>query len=567
MGNTARANASRKPARLHWFWVRAVIATIIMCSVTGGVVRGQSLSPASPAQIRSTPEPSIVVGLGTRLELTLRDAIERALRENLDLRAARYDLDIGDLRIAGARGAYDPQAGFSIGRASSSTPTTSILQGGGIATQVASSQTFGPTISQLLPSGGTINASFPTTKASTNDAFSFVDPLFSSDLAIAFQQPLLRGLVNNPVRHELRDLSFDSKITETQFRQAVAEIVQRVEEQYWGLVYADAVRKVREESRDLAARQRDQISQKVEAGLLAPGALTSASAELAGRDQDTLQADVLVVASQNGLKQLLAGDPSAPIWSERLVPIDRPEIRDPPASLSEALHQALERRPELARLGLQTEQRRADRQFANWETKPRLDLSGSFTSIGRAGQVFRPIFDPSGGITPVGREPDPTHPAFGGYRQAWSQVFESAYPQWQVLVDVRMPIFNREAEAQVAQVDVSLHQLDLQVKAQQQVIMVEVANAYETVLLQRRVLDVARQARQLSQEQVDGEMARFDVGFTTTFEVLRYQRDLAEAQVRELRAIIDYQIAVAALRKATGINFDEHDVTLAKTAR
>ena len=62
-------------------------------------------------------------------------------------------------------------------------------------------------------------------------------------------------------------------------------------------------------------------------------------------------------------------------------------------------------------------------------------------------------------------------------------------------------------------------------------------------------------------------MARFDVGFTTTFEVLRYQRDLAEAQVRELRAIIDYQIAVASLRKATGNNFDEHDFVLAKTAR
>ena len=231
----------------------------------------------------------------------------------------------------------------------------------------------------------------------------------------------------------------------------------------------------------------------MEAGLLAPGALTSASAELAARDQETLQAEVQVVAAQNGLKRLLAGDPTAPIWSERLVPTDRPEIRDPPATLSEALHQALTRRPELASLGLQTQQRRADREFANWETKPRVDLSGNFTSIGRAGQVFRPIFGPSGGIAPVGKEPDPTHPAFGGYRQAWSQVFDFSFPQWQVLLDVRMPIFNREAEAQVAQVDVSLRQLELQMKAQQQSIMVEVANAYETVLLQRRVLEVARQ--------------------------------------------------------------------------
>jgi outer membrane protein TolC len=256
-------------------------------------------------------------------------------------------------------------------------------------------------------------------------------------------------------------------------------------------------------------------------------------------------------------------------FQTRMAPRNVPTLEEESAGirLLLALQQALERRPELARLALQTQQQRVDRDFASWETKPRVDLTGSFASIGRAGQVFRPIFDRDGGIAPIGREADPRHPAFGRYRQAWNQVFDYSFPQWTVRLDVTMPIFNREAEAQVAQVDVSLRQLEIQVKAQQQSIMVEVANAYETVLLQRRVLDVARQARELSQEQVSGEMARFDVGFTTTFEVLRYQRDLAEAQVRELRAIIDYQIAVASLRKATGNNLDEHDFVLAKSPR
>ena len=546
---------------------RVGVATVMACSVMGGAALGQSLQSLPPGQIRGKPEAAIVVGLGTPVALTLRDAIERALRDNLDLRVERYNLEVPYLRTSAARGAYDPQAGFSIARASSSIPTTSILQGGGIAAETASSQTFGPTISQLLPSGGSVSASFPTTRASTNNVFSFVDPLFSSDLTIGFEQPLLRGLFNNPVRQQLRILNLDSKITETQFRQSVAEIVLRVEEQYWNLVYSNAVHKAREESRDLAVKQRDQISQKVQAGLLTPVALTAAGAEVAARDQDMLQAEVQIVAAQNSLKRLLAGDPAAPVWSERLVPLDRPEIRDPPATLAEALQQALERRPELARLALQTQQQRVDREFAGWETMPRVDLTGSFASIGRAGLVFRPIFDRDGGIAPVGREPDPIHPAFGRYKTTWSQVFDWSFPQWTVRLDVKMPLFNREAEAQVAEVDVNLRQLEIQVKAQQQAIMVEVANAYETVVLQRRVLGVATQARELSQEQVSGEMARFEVGFTTTFEVLRYQRDLAEAQVRELRAIIDYQIAVASLRKATGNNLDEHDFVLAKSTR
>jgi len=564
MGDTQRVEtATMWPARRS----RGRLATLaaIACVAMSSGVRGQS-SPQRPVPIRAQVDLPIVVALGAPLELTLRDAIERALRDNLDIQVERDFLELGDLRTLEARGAYDPLTGFNISKASSSTPTTSVLQAGAIATETSASRAFGPTFSQLLPSGGSIVAGFPMAQTSTNNAFSFVNPLYSSDLTLGVQQPLLRGFVNNPVRRELRILNLDSRITESDFRQAVAEIVQRVEQQYWNVVYSDAVQRVREESRDLSIKQRDQIGQKVQAGLLTPVALTAANAELAGREQDVLQAQVQVVAAQNGLKRLLAGDPRAPIWTERLVATDRPEGRDPPASLSDALRQALDRRPEIAHLALQTEQRRVDREFANWEAKPRVDFTGSFASIGRAGQVFRPIFG-QGGIAPIGYEPDPTHPAFGGYRKTWDQVFDNTFPQWKVALGVQMPIFNRTAKSQESQADLSIHQLEIQIKAQQENIMVEVANAYETVLLQRRALEVARQARQLSQEQVDGEMERFDVGFTTTFEVLRYQRDLAEARVRELQAIVDYQLAIAVLRKATASNLDEHDLVLAKTPR
>src|SRR5262245_61357750 len=118
--------------------------TLITWVLLGGAALGQSLQSLPPVQIPGTAGAGVGGGLGTPLALTLRDAIERALKDNLDIRVERYDLEIPDLRISETRGAYDPQAGFSVGRASSSTPTTSVLQGGGIATETASSQTFGP---------------------------------------------------------------------------------------------------------------------------------------------------------------------------------------------------------------------------------------------------------------------------------------------------------------------------------------------------------------------------------------------------------------------------------------
>jgi outer membrane protein TolC len=531
----------------------------ILVTLMSGAVAGQS----PPAQ---TMRPMAAVALGAARELTLRDAIERALRENLQIRVQRQDLDAADLRVLEARGAYDPRLGFSIGTSSATAPVTSILEGGTSGPEVSTTRTFGPTLTQLLPTGGSINANLSAMRASTNNLFSFVDPVYSSGLTIGFAQPLLRGFVNNPVTHQLTVLNLDTRITDTQFRQTVADIVLRVQEQYWNLLYAEEAHRAQQESRDLAVTQRDQISQKVQAGLMTPVALTSANAEVAIRDQEVLQAEVLIVAAQNGLKRLLAGDPRATIWGERLVAVDRPDVREPPLSLDDAMGLALKRRPELEQVTLQVRQQDENRRFAHGETLPAVNVVGSVSSIGRAGQVYQPIFDPAGGITPIGRTLDPTSPDFGGYSQAWNQVFGYAYPNWNLTLNVEVPVFNRTAKAQVAEADVGLRQLDLRMRDTQQSIMVEVSNAYETVQLQRRVYDVARVARELSQEQVSGETARFEVGFTTNFEVLRLQRDLGDARVRELRALLDYQIAVAALQKAMGASLEDADVEIAKGA-
>jgi outer membrane protein TolC len=532
---------------------------VALMGLMSGAAAGQSLPAASQGA-----RPIASVAMGDPHELTLRAAIERALRENLQIRIQQQDLRTADLRIFGARGAYDPKVGFTLGNTSATTPVTSILEGGAAGADVSTTRTFGPTVSQKLPSGGTVNASFTNARGSTNNPFSFVDPVFSSSLTIGFDQPLLRGLFNNPVKHQLTVLNLDARITDAQFRQAVADIVMRVEQQYWNLVYAEEAHRAQQESRDLAVTQRDQTSQKVQAGLLTPVALTSANAEVAIRDQAVLQAEVAIGSAQNGLKRLLSGDPRAPIWGERLVPVDRPDVRDLRLSLDEEMDLAIKRRPELEQVTLQEAQQEENRRFALWETKPTVNLTGNLSSIGRAGRVYQTIFDPATGITPIGRVLDPASAEFGGYQQAWSQVFGYAFPNWNLSLNVDVPVLNRAARAQVAEADVSLRQLDLRMRDTQQAIMVEVSDAYESVRLQRRVLDVARVARELSQEQVRGETARFDAGFTTNFEVLRYQRDLGDARVRELRALLDYQIAVASLQKAVGANLDDADIEIAR---
>ena len=138
------------------------------------------------------------------------------------------------------------------------------------------------------------------------------------------------------------------------------------------------------------------------------------------------------------------------------------------------------------------------------------------------------------------------------------------FPNWGVSLSLEVPIRNRSLRARVPESGVQRLQLESRIKGTQQDIIVEVRSAFETVQLQRKALEAARLGRELSEEQLQGETARLAVGFTTNFEVLRYQRDLSDAKVRELRALIDYELAVSSLRKAMDQIADADDIVIAR---
>lgn len=71
-------------------------------------------------------------------------------------------------------------------------------------------------------------------------------------------------------------------------------------------------------------------------------------------------------------------------------------------------------------------------------------------------------------------------------------------------------------------------------------------------------IDAAKDARLLASE------TRLRAGIATTFEVLQFQRDLATAAISEIRAMADYNIAVARYQQATGTTLARHGITLAE---
>jgi outer membrane protein TolC len=62
----------------------------------------------------------------------------------------------------------------------------------------------------------------------------------------------------------------------------------------------------------------------------------------------------------------------------------------------------------------------------------------------------------------------------------------------------------------------------------------------------RQRIETTRVARELSEQRLDAEQKRYEVGMSTNFNVIQAQRDLAIARNGELQAQLDYQLALIA---------------------
>ena len=497
-------------------------------------------------------------------DLSLHESIRMALSNNLEIAIENYNEDMNREQIVKARGFYDPTLSFTVGWNSRQNPTSSVLQtGGGIPVQLSDGFTWDTTLNQNVQGGGAFRVLWTNSRNLTNSTFSNVNPNYNTNFNLSFTQPLWRGFgKKTATERQIKIANLDTEISDTQFKQRVVEIIQQVQNQYWELVYAVENHETQRQSVELAIVQHRNNRKRVEIGVMAPIEITSSAAEVATREQSLIQSEVQIINAQNNMKRMLAPDPSAPIWSLTLIPIDRPRMKDVSLTLQEAIETSVRNRPELERVKLQMEQNEVNRRFYTREGKPTVNLRTNYGSLGTAGTVFQTI---SGEVFERPTQiKDPNDPRFGAFGTAWGQAFGFDFTSWGIFFDVTIPLRKRSNNADLAMADISERQLNTQMKNQQQLVIVEVRNAYETIATRKKSLEAAEAAHRLAQEQLDGENKRFEAGLSTNFEVLRFQRDLANIQVSELRAQVDYELAVTALQKAMYTIIDENDIGFAR---
>jgi len=467
-----------------------------------------------------------------KVELTLSQAIELALRNTLDLDVASLTYERSAFGLGAAEGLFDPSLSASVETTSRKSPQTRSFQ-----SDVSKTQSFDLGIGGLTRWGTQYSLGFGGTRSdsptnTTIPGYVEINPIFSAGLTASVTQPILRGFgkgVNTRLLVQSR-LARDASAWD--FVASVQEVVQAVENAYWDLSYAlgnlDSKKEALERAKDF-----NRITQiKIDVGALAPIEIVQTEVTIAQREQEIILAEGQIGAAQDQLKRLLNLTDMAS-WARPIAPVDPPTEEQVTLDVEAGIQAALEQRPEVKQAQNSIESRKVSLAFNRDELRPRLDAKGTY------------------GLSGVGFNQENVRPG-SSYSDSVYQIRGGDFPNWTLGLNFSVPVFNRTAKANAAIAATELELAKTNLALLRQNLALEVRAAARNVDTAVRSVAAARKARELAERNLDAERKKFDNGMTTSFTVAQVQNDLTSARSNELLAVAGHLKALTAWHKAVG---------------
>jgi outer membrane protein len=500
--------------------------------------------------------------------LSLEDCLAIAIEHNLDVQIKRYDPEISRFNLWALQGAYDSSLYLSAQHDDNQQPGGLDSQGRPVPGLKIETDSYSGGLQGLLPWGlsynlgmnladqtssrpGTVNTTttfFTNTflDLTTGNSVTFVGTNLPSSIPASSQeifsgsagflqlrQPLLKNFWIDNNRLQIYLDRKKLKISELDLRAQVITTVTDVETAYYNLLFAQESVKVQQKALELANRLVTENKKRVEVGALAPLDEKQAESQAAASRADLLAAMGTEDTQERVLKSLLSDDYSK--WKNVSIQPTEAMIALPEQfNLQESWEHGLRLRPDLQQQQLRLEQQGYVLRFQKNQLFPQLDL------VGTAGYKA-------------------SSSSFTGYLD---QFGGGDNPFWSIGGQMSIPLGNHSARNNYRAAKVTKDQIALQLKQLEQNILIQIENAIATARTSFQRVDATREARIYAEAALDAEQKKLESGKSTSFEVLRLQRDLTSARSAEIRALADYNIALAQIALNEGTTLDRRHVRL-----
>lgn len=558
-----------------------------------------------------------------KLQLSLQDAISLALQNDLDIAVAEYTPWIDQTQLLNAEGGGTPLGQFVIGGGGGGTfdpvifatagindsliAVNNALQSGvglnsssslGFFTLQNHSTTLNFGYSQELHTGTTFSVSLNNTRSSSTSPQNFYNPAVSSSLAITLQQPLLKGFGLLPNMRFILEARNTTQIGRLQFEEQVITSVTQTETQYWTLVADRQAVDVAQQTLGVSQKLYQDDQRQLQIGTLAHLDVVTAESEIATNQQALITAQTNELQQATVVLNLITKDPTDPrLQGVEIIPTttleEAPQV--PNVALPDAVNEAWSNRPELKvdqfTLGNDHIETKATRN----SLLPQLNLSATYSSTGLGGvntigtfttngtfascatdpqacSVNNEIVDSNGNPvlvngnptfigTPLGTFGQTVKP--GGIGTTYSDIFHNKFPSYAATLSFSMPLRNRSAQAANAQAQLTEREQETLLQRDKNTIVVGVRQALTAVQQDAALVTADVKATQLAQETYDDEVKKFDLGASTTYNVVLQSRDLNAAKLNELTAKTNLAIALVNFNQALGRTLSSNSITIA----
>lgn len=524
-----------------------------------------------------------------KLSISLQDAVDLALQNNLAIEIERYTPWIAEASIlhtlsggaplSGSVGAlgtiptlsFDPQitSAFSLDQRTIPVNNPLIAGTGGtssfgtFATLNTHTATGDLQYSQGFHTGTSVSASFNNTRGSSSSTATFFDPFVQSNFIFAASQQLLNGFGLLANEHFIRIAKVNKNIADQALVQQVITSITAVGNAYWELVFARGNVDVAKEEIALADKTYSDNKKQVDVGTLAPLEIVQAEAQVATAQQALIVAQTTVLQDQLTLLNLIAKDPNAPILRNvEIIPTDAADVAPPEVEklpLEDLIKEAVMKRPDVLQAGLQIKGDDINVRATKNALLPTLTLSGEYATEGLSGNTRMPTCTP----VPPATTCTPPPQVFTGLATSLNQQFIGAYPEYNAAINLTIPIRNRAAQAN--NIIATLNKRSDETNYSQVVnnAATDVHNAQITLEQARITLAAASKTRDLDQQTLDAEQKKYQVGASTLFNIVSDQNILAAAESAEVRARVNLVEGKVNFDRAMARTLEVYNITIA----
>jgi outer membrane protein TolC len=540
-------------ATAHAQLSEARIQELIKEAADNAAKSGNRLTTNQTAQAQGAGQARPVV------QLTLEDAVKFALDRNLDIAVQRLNPQVNDISIASIQSAYHPALTSALATQSTVTPANTTLSGSNLAgvPVTAGLSTWNGGIAQNVPwGGGSYNLALNNNKSTTTSLNTLYNPAYNTNWFGTYTQPLFRNLRIDSTRRSLQVTKLNRDISDVQLRATITNTLSNVRNAYWDYVYAVQSVDVAQQSVTLADQLVRDNQTRVEVGTMAPIDVVQAQSQAATARQNLATAVQSRDTAELALKRLIVGGTQDANWNAHLDPVDRPDFSPEPVDVEAAVRRALAERTDLDVARKNTQQNDVTLKYLTDQMKPQLDVVGSYGLVGLGGSQYT---YPEG-TTGINRVPNGVIP--GAFGDALSSLFTTNYPRWSAQLNFSYPLGYSAQQASVARARVQLNQVQAQVKQIELQVATDVTNASINVQSGVERVQAAQAASELAKKTMEAEQSKFEVGMSTNYNVILTQRDLANAQINELQAILNYRKSVVELERLQQTTLQNLSVTV-----